>query len=170
MTATSTSSPRPLKPITSAQLKALHAIGRRRGLSHENLRDAAGVASLKSLSVTEGARLIERLQTDDYQRPMPKREPDRAHRRGVIRLATDRQRNYIAHLFERLGWDAEKSARWLRERHGITDLAGGVFTARTASEAVYQLEQALAKAEPKRTPSDASDGAAGGRKTVSEPG
>lgn len=34
-------------PITTGQIRALHAIGRQRGFSHEDLREVAGVASLK---------------------------------------------------------------------------------------------------------------------------
>jgi hypothetical protein len=134
----------PFMPITASQLRTLHAIGRRRGLTHEELREAAGVASLKQLSVTQAAELIDRLQVQDHRRDWQPDEPDRAPR-GVIRNATARQRAYISHLIEQLGWDAEKAADWLRERHGIRDLAGGVFLSKTASEAVYQLEQAVLK-------------------------
>ena len=137
---------RPLKPATSGQLQALHAIARRRGLSHTELRAAAGVESLKELSVAEASRLIDRLQTKDHRSDWTPAEPNRASARGVIRNATERQRNYIAVLLEQLGWGAEKATGWLRERHEIKDLARGVFSARVASEAVYQLEQALLKA------------------------
>jgi len=104
------------------------------------------VRSLKELSVTQAAVLIDRLQTNDYRRPFERGEPERVRARNVIRNASERQRNYISHLFEQLGWDTEKSAGWLQKRHGIRDLATGVFTSRTASEAVYQLEEALKKA------------------------
>lgn len=148
----------PLKPITTGQLRALHAIARRRGWSHDELHDIAGVESLKLLSVTEAARLIERVQTRDHEREFTPGEPDRARGRNVIRSASERQRNYMSHLFDELGWDVEKADAWLRERHGIRDLAGGVFTARTASEAVYQLEQALAKERAKQRVQPPLDG------------
>jgi len=146
----------PLKPITTGQLRALHAIGRRRGMNHEALRDVAGVESLKDLSVTKAARLIERLQTESHRRDFTRGEPDRASARGVIRNATQRQRNYVAYLIEQLGWDGKKGAGWLRKRHDIRDLAAGVFTARTASEAVYQLEHAALKASQAANLEDAS--------------
>ncbi|MFQ5805941.1 MAG: hypothetical protein ACE5I3_05775 [Phycisphaerae bacterium] len=111
------------------------------------MHDVAGVASLQDLSVTEAARLIDRLQAKAYEhrKDWTPREPDRAKARGVIRNATQRQRADIARLLEQLGWDPAKSVAWLRQRHGIRSLAGGVFTSRTASEAIYQLEQALEK-------------------------
>ncbi len=149
----------PLKRITSGQVRALHAIGRARGLDHEALRDAAGVESLTHLSVTEAARLIERLQTKSHRRDWsPGEPPDRASARGVIRLATERQRNYIAYLFDQLGWDAEKAAGWLQKRHGIRDVAGGTFSARAASEAITQLEHAALKASHGSSLEDVSTG------------
>lgn len=134
----------PLKGITPGQIRALHAIGRRRGLSHEQLREAGGVESLKELSVSAASKLIDRLQCDDHRsnwRPPP---PDRA-KRGCIRNATERQRNYIQVLLDELGWDADKSRAWLQKRHGIHDLAGGVFLASTAKDAILQLERAHTK-------------------------
>jgi len=63
----------------------------------------------------------------------------------VIRPGTDRQRNYIAALFDQLGWDEDKARAWLAKRHGIRDLAGGIFSAAAATEVIVQLEQALKK-------------------------
>ena len=70
---------------------------------------------------------------------------DRASARNVIRLASERQRNYIASLFDELGWDAAKAAGWLRRRHGIRDLAAGVFSSAAATDVIVQLEQAVSK-------------------------
>jgi len=136
---------KPLKPITPGQIKALHAIGRRRGLSHADLREAAGVASLKDLSVVEASRFLDQLQLDDHKVNWRAGDPDRASARNVIRLATERQRNYIASLFDELGWETDKAAGWLRRRHGIRDLAAGVFSSAAATELIVQLEQALKK-------------------------
>ena len=135
----------PLKRITPGQIKALHAIGRRRGLSHADLRDAAGVASLKDLSVVEASKFIDQLQLDDHRQDWRPGDPDRASARNIIRLATERQRNYIASLFDELGWDSDKAAGWLQRRHGIRDLAAGVFSSAAATEIIVQLEQALKK-------------------------
>ena len=136
---------KPLKPITPGQIKALHAIGKRRGLSHADLGEAAGVASLKDLSVVEASRFIDQLQLDDHRQNWQPAEPDRAKARYVIRPATERQRNYIAALFAELGWDDDKARGWLRRRHDIRDLAAGVFSSAAATEVIVQLEQALAK-------------------------
>ena len=136
---------KPLKPITPGQIKALHAIGRRRGLSHADLRDAAGVASLKDLSVVEAATFIDQLQLDDHRRDWQPRRPDRAKARNVIRPVSERQRNRIAGLFAELGWDDDKARGWLSRRHGIRDLAADVFSSAAATEIIVQLEQALNK-------------------------
>ena len=136
---------KPLKPITPGQIKALHAIGRRRGLSHADLREVAGVASLKDLSVTDASRFIDQLQLDDHKQSWQPGEPDRASARGVVRLSTSRQRNYVASLCDELGWDGDKARGWLRRRHGIRDLGAGVFSSAAATEIIVQLEQALKK-------------------------
>jgi hypothetical protein len=129
----------PLKPITGPQLKALHAIGRRRGWDHQELRRLAGVReSLKELSVIEAGRLIDRLQTEEHKKDWTPPPPDRA-RRGTIRLATERQRNMIVGLFADLGWDAAKAGAWLKSRHGITDLANGTFSSAAAVPVINEL-------------------------------
>jgi hypothetical protein len=64
---------------------------------------------------------------------------------GSVGLRNATERHYISYLFEQLGWNEEKAAGWLRDRHEIRDLAGGVFTAKMASEAIYQLEHVLEK-------------------------
>ena len=134
----------PLKPITAGQIRALFAIGKRRGLSHEQLREAGGVESLKELSVSAASKLIDRLQCSDHRTAWQPPPPDRA-KRGCIRNATERQRNYIQVLLDELGWDADKSRAWLQKRHGIHDLAGGVFLASTAKDAILQLQEAMKK-------------------------
>ena len=122
----------------------MHAIAHKRGITHEELREAGDVESLKDLSVVDAAKLIDRLQTDAHRKDWTPDAPDRVVP-GTIRNASDRQRTYIQALFQSLGWDADKAAGWLERRHGISDLAGGVYTSRTASEAIVQLEQALKK-------------------------
>lgn len=149
-----------LMPISPDQIRALHAIAKRRGWDHAQLREAAGVASLKELSLVDAHALIDRLQFDDHRGRYTPPPPDRATARGTIRNATKRQRGYIASLFARLGWDAAKAAGWLERRHDITDLAGGVFSTAAAKDVVVQLESALAKGgseslqDPLETPSN----------------
>ena len=140
----------PLKPISGAQLRALHAIARRRGLSHADLGEAAGVASLKDLSVVEASRFIDQLQLDDHRQNWQPGDPDRASARNVIRPATERQRTYLTVLFEQLGWSDDKARAWLLKRHSIRDLHSGVFSAAAATAAIVQLEHALRKDKRKR--------------------
>jgi hypothetical protein len=130
----------PLKPLTSAQIRALWAIARARGLSRDELHAAAGVASLKELSVSAAARLIDSLQTASHKREWQPGPPDRTAR-GALRLASERQRNQIQALFDELGWPADKARGWLakRGRFAIHDLAAGAFSSRTATALVLQL-------------------------------
>ena len=134
---------RPLKPATPGQLRALHAIARRRGMTHEALREAAGVTdSLKELSVVTAGDLINRLQLEDHRTGWQPAGPDRAAR-GCLKLGSDRQRTCIQAVFDALGWGDEVARAWLDKRHDITDLAGGVCSTRALSKVIVELEQAL---------------------------
>jgi hypothetical protein len=145
MPATATAT-KPLKPITPGQIQALHAIGRRRGLTHEQLREVAGVASLKELSVVQASALLDRLQLPDHKADWRPGPPDFARTRGTIRPATERQRNRIASLFAELGWDDAKARGWLAKRHGIRgDLDIAVFSTRVGRDVILELEGALRK-------------------------
>jgi hypothetical protein len=136
---------KPLKPITPGQIKALHAIGKRRGLTHEQLRDLGGVESLKLLSVVAASDLLDRLQCDDHKVNWQPGPLDRARTRGTIRLATERQRNHVVALLVELDWGDGKARGWLWKRHGIRDLAAGVFSTAAARQVVLELEGALRK-------------------------
>lgn len=130
----------PLKCITGPQLKALHAIARRRGWTDDDLHAIAGVTSLRELGVAEASALIDDIQTPGYRKPdYEPPPPDRASCRGAVRLATTRQRNYIALLCGGLGWTDEAARRWLRERYDIRDLAAGAFSTKVAAKAVNGL-------------------------------
>lgn len=50
--------------------------------------------SLKELSVVDASKLIDRLQASDHRKAYTPPPPDRAAR-GAIKLASERQRNYI---------------------------------------------------------------------------
>lgn len=135
----------PLKGITTGQLRALAAIAQRRGWDRPQLREIAGVReSLKELSVVDASKLIDRLQISDHRKAYTP-PPDRAAR-GAIRLASERQRNRIAALLDELGWPDDKGRVWLLARHAISDLSASIFTSKTASEAITQLEQIQIKA------------------------
>ena len=133
----------PLKGITPGQLRALAAIAQRRGRDRPQLRDIAGVReSLRELSVVDASKLIDRLQTEDHRSVYTPPPPDRAAR-GAIKLASERQRNYIQSLVENLGWNGDKARHWLAERHEIRDLSGGTFSSKTAGRAITQLLEAI---------------------------
>lgn len=128
--------------ITTPQLRMLHALAKRRGLTHEDLRDVAGVGSLKDLTRAEAARVIDRLDAD---RPEPPRRRARTRAANVIRQASIYQVNMLCALAHDLGWESERRDGWLHKRHGIASLAARLFSSRTASEAITQLQQALRK-------------------------
>lgn len=148
----------PLVPLTSGQVRALWTIAKRRGWGKAELYAALGVESMHALSVGQAAGHIERLSLPEHQRgeyiPPP---PDRARCRGAIRNATARQRSHIALLFEQLGWSADKARGWLEKRHGIRDLAGGVFSSAAAVEVTVQLKAALRKGAGSKLDSDDSE-------------
>lgn len=100
--------------------------------------------SLKELSVIDASKLIDRLQTEEHKKDWMPPPPDRS-RHGTIRLATERQRNQIAALFDDLGWDAARAGAWLKNRHNITDLAGGTFSTSAAVQVVCELNAILRK-------------------------
>lgn len=153
---------RPLVHISPAQMRALHAAARARRLTHEDLGAFAfqryGVRSLKDLSVTQAHALLDLINED-----RPESRPARAATRtapGAIRLASSRQRNQIAALFDQLGWDAERCRGWLRKRHAIDDLERGALSTATASAAITQLTLAARKdaaaKQSERSPNDAT--------------
>lgn len=114
--------PETLDVVTAAQLRALHAAGRQRGLGHEELRAVCGVQSLKDLTRDQAGQFIDRLNND---RPAPRRYKQRARRGldpGEIRHqgdATSRQRRTIHYLFNRLGWSDATRTHWLDTRYGV---------------------------------------------------
>ena len=131
-------------PYTPAQMRALHRLAAERGLSHEDLRAAAGVPSLTQLDRDGLARLIDRLSADKPARRVGRASRPPSAGRPTLG-ASKRQRRYIRTLADQLGWDAGVLAGWLAKRD-IADLDGGVFTADEASHVIVQLQQALAKA------------------------
>jgi hypothetical protein len=137
---------KPLKPATAEQCKCLYTLAHRHRWSKAELYDACGVeSSLKELSVSAASAAIDRLQCGDHRGGYEPPPPNRARTPGTIRLATERQRNYIVALFAEIGWPEAKAAGWLQQRHGIRDLAAGVFSAAAAKEVVCQLQAIVRK-------------------------
>lgn len=143
-------------PRTLPQLRALHAIGKRLGLSHADLRAAAGVQSLNDLSCDAAARLIDRLNAD---RPRPERRRPRWSP-GVIKPATPSQRNLIRRLFQQLGWPLAQCRGWLAKRYPAIEFdrlgevddcpapLGPGVSSRVAHECINQLLAAQRRAAP----------------------
>lgn len=135
----------PLEPmITTAQIRHLHTFG----LSHDDLRFAAGVQSLKQLTRRQAMDLIDRLKSD---RPDGGAEVSRRARRGrsavgVIKPASARQRSFIRHLLRDCGWPLEHCRAWMRQRWEV-DLDGldaAPLSAGRAARIIGALQQARA--------------------------
>lgn len=135
----------PLLPITPPQLRCLHALARKRGLSHEDLRAVAGVTSLKLLSVSAANVLIDKLQLDRPDGGRGGRARTGERRPRLSTDATGPQRGLIAYLFEQLGWDADKARGWLRARHFVNDLARDHIDRAEATQIINELKAALRK-------------------------
>lgn len=124
-------------PPSAARVKALqrlHAIGARRGLSHEDLRAACGVPSLSALTA------------DDLQRHADRLEADRTESRPFMTTgASKRQRSLIWRAGRDLGLDPPTLRGFLRERCGIDDLWGRHVEPAAARTALNQLMARLTK-------------------------
>lgn len=141
-------------PPSAARVQAirrLHAIGARRGLSHEDLRAVCGVPSLARLSADELQRHADRLEADRPERLRGYRSGRVPLPRGEVRLegdATTRQRRRIEALLEQLAWPPATCAHWLATRHNVTlaELRGNGFIDRGVATAIItQLDRAAAK-------------------------
>jgi len=100
--------------ITTAQLKALHATARQRGLDHDALHDAAGVASLKTLSTADASELLLRLGGEVLPNPPGRKPPpSRSRRRSdTVRMITPDQIEQIGRLGrEYFGAEGDQATR-----------------------------------------------------------
>lgn len=135
---------------TTRQLRALHAAGRQRGLSHEDLRAVCGVTSLKDLSRADAAAVLDRLNND---RPDSRRYKTRTTRGldpGEVRHtgdATSRQRRTILYLLNKLGWDDGSCTHWLSIRYAVdySKLDATWIDRQTAHEIINALDAAAEK-------------------------
>lgn len=134
-------------PVTTAQLRCLHALGRERRLSHDDLRATCGVESLSLLSRDEAATVIDRLQGD---RPSPRTRRRSTPGPRLVGAATDKQRDYLRALWTQLGYKPDGLDAWLRQRHECDGVADAHLMRDDASSAIVELQNALKKAASKQ--------------------
>jgi Bacteriophage Mu, GemA protein len=115
------------KPKTAAQLRAIYAEGRRRGLDNDALHvlvigslspqsSALKSGSLKDLSYTEAQRAIQRLKGRDF---VPLRTLQyRRQRAGVQQLITSEHEEKIAALATQRNWSAERLVNFCKRQCG----------------------------------------------------
>ena len=154
-------------PRVARLCRALHVAGKRRGLSHDDLHQLAGVATLKALTFDQASALLDRLNDSSperrYRRHVgrtdgvgrsdgvgrvsnPSRSsgfPTRTRPRlapGIIRPVTPRQRMKLFALCRDLGLDAAQRAAELA-RLNIHDLDRPDYSSRTANLAINALER-----------------------------
>lgn len=102
--------------VTAAQIRMIHALARETGLDDDTLHDIAhsvsGKESLRALTRSQAARLIDRLQVLAGK---AKDIPDRA---------SQAQQNYIHSLAREMGWaeDPKRLRRFLETRAGVSDV------------------------------------------------
>jgi len=99
------------EPLSPGQRRALFAVGKRRGLSIDGLRELTPAGSISALTRAQAAGLLDRLNVGtDYEHPRPaQRQPRRP--RGVYAIATDAQRRKIEALRIDLGWEQRDGRR-----------------------------------------------------------
>lgn len=126
----------------------LHALAAELNLTHDDLRDLRGVASLRDLTALQMQRYA-----DDLQARLDRQRVERlAVKPGAPRLATGpsasatkAQRDGIDARFRQLGWPRSKRAAWLLKRHAISGLWHPALTRGQATDVITQLDLILAK-------------------------
>lgn len=130
------------KPITAAQVRAIHVALHRRGIDDDEYRgrlmDRWGVETCKALTRRQASDLLHSLSVPLRNPPgEPRREraprpdplPD-----NVARLPTRAQRELIAELSAELRWREEDGLeRWLRRNLGLDAI-------RTSADAARAIE------------------------------
>lgn len=138
----------PLEPlISTAQMKRLHGIARRRILTHEDLRAIAGVQSLKHLTRRQAMALIDRLQADQPHGGAHVARRARPRTGGTtIKPATPGQRDLIRHLLRDCRWPLDQCRAWLQQRWQVNldQLDAAAITTRRAAEIIGVLQKARA--------------------------
>ena len=128
------------RPITLAQVRAIHAARRRNGIGddeyRERLRAGWDVESCKELSCRQASDLLRSLGVPLKKPPAALREarPPRPRPvplpKSVGRLPTRAQRELIAQLAGEIDWrEANGFDRWLRRNQGLERIATSVQAA-----------------------------------------
>lgn len=128
----------------TAALRRLHAVGKRLGLTHEDLRAAVGVASLAAASADELRAAANRLEFERPRKAAPRRPRLQP---GTIRPATDRQRTYLAALLAQTGWGLQRSHGWLFRHYQIRSVGEDPYTSTTAHRIISALQEVVRKAQ-----------------------
>lgn len=140
MTATIDTSP---GSISAAQIQALLATGRKRGMTIDDVRAAVG-GSLRKLSRAEASALIVRLGGGEL--PNPPGEPPRTKRRkaepGVYRMITEQHCEQIARLLNQVFATPREAAAWLQKNFKVLDLRQ-LRTAMRAGDVIYVLKEII---------------------------
>lgn len=93
--------------ISKNQIQVIWVLGRQLGLSsyhlHELTHEITGKNSIKTLSVSEGASLIDFLK-DAGARVKKKRRPSRKLPSNVVEMPSPDQVRYVKYLEKQLGW------------------------------------------------------------------
>lgn len=115
------------KPITPAQVKAIHVALHRKGIDDAAYRELLkhwNATSCKDLSRLEASDLLARLGRP-LANPRGLHPSPRARRQAlpnnVFRLASKLQRDLVAELVSEIHWGQEDGfSRWLRSNMGLT--------------------------------------------------
>lgn len=137
MSTTIDASPRSISP---AQIRALLATGRKRGMEVDDVRAAAG-GSLRKLSRAQASKLIERLGGGELPNPpgTPQRQQRRRAEPGVYRMITEEHCEQIAHLLNQVFDTPREAAAWLQKNFKVLDLRR-LGTAKRAGEVIRVLK------------------------------
>ncbi len=120
--------------ITEKQLKAIWTVGRQLGMDSDRLHEfvfgITGKKSIKALSVSEAAEVIDSL-IEAGARIKKKRKPRRDLPPNVVELVTCDQVQFIKYLEKQLGWqdNPERLKGFLRriiKREGIRTKQEGI--------------------------------------------
>lgn len=131
---------------TTLQLRALHAIARKRGLDHDALRAAAGVPSLKLLTIEQAGRLIDQWQQQYPEQGRADRRPARRPRAksGIYKFSSDSQRRGIERRLKIIGWPDVKFDSPKAPKFEFTDWRCPHRTSRDLSRIITWLDQVIA--------------------------
>ena len=127
------------RPITRAQVRAIHVAIARQGIENEDyrarLRAGWGVTTSKALTRRQASQLLHELQV-----PMPaitrKEHPPRPRQRrrgpvGAVRMISPAQRALIEELAAEIDWlEPDGYRRWLRSNMGLERVASAEQAAR----------------------------------------